>query len=123
MVKISPSNARNVGSIPGQGAEIPHAVPPERSKHKNNPKKSKHKNKRQYCNTFNKYFKNDPHQKILKKKNPMMMDFPGGPAVKTLQFHCRRHEFHPWSGKNHRPCSAPKRKKSNDKLLKQDLQN
>ena len=68
VVKISPSNARNVGSIPGQGAEIPHAAPPKRSKHKNNPKKSKHKNKKQYCNTFNKDFKNDPHQKILKKK-------------------------------------------------------
>ena len=38
VVKISPSNARNVGSIPGQGAEIPHAAPPKRSKHKNNPK-------------------------------------------------------------------------------------
>ena len=25
-------------------------------------------------------------------------DFPGGPVVKTLGFHCRGHEFDPWSG-------------------------
>ena len=23
-------------------------------------------------------------------------DFPGGPVVKTLHFHCRGHGFHPW---------------------------
>ena len=26
-------------------------------------------------------------------------DFPGGPVVKTLHFHFRRHGFDPWSGK------------------------
>ena len=30
VVKSSPSNAGSVGSIPGQGAEIPHAAPPKR---------------------------------------------------------------------------------------------
>ena len=25
-------------------------------------------------------------------------DFPGGPVVKTPFFHCRGHEFDPWSG-------------------------
>ena len=25
-------------------------------------------------------------------------DFPGGPVMKTLSFHCRAHEFNPWSG-------------------------
>ena len=25
-------------------------------------------------------------------------DVPGGPVVKTLHFHCRGHEFDPWSG-------------------------
>ena len=27
-----------------------------------------------------------------------MRDFPGGPVVKTPCFHCRGHEFNPWSG-------------------------
>ena len=30
VVNISPSSAGSVGSIPGQGAEIPHATPPKR---------------------------------------------------------------------------------------------
>ena len=25
-------------------------------------------------------------------------EFPGGPVVKTLRFHCRGHGFNPWSG-------------------------
>ena len=25
-------------------------------------------------------------------------DFPGGPVVKDPRFHCRGHEFDPWSG-------------------------
>ena len=28
----------------------------------------------------------------------LFRDFPGGPAVKTLSFHCRGHGFDPWSG-------------------------
>ena len=31
---------------------------------------------------------------IVKRKR----DFPGGPLVKTLSFHCRRHGFNPWAG-------------------------
>ena len=25
-------------------------------------------------------------------------DFPGGPVLRTLHFHCRGHGFDPWSG-------------------------
>ena len=46
------SNAGGTGSIPGQGAKIPHA-----SQSKNQNIKQK-----QYCNEFNKDFKNGPHQ-------------------------------------------------------------
>ena len=53
MVKTSPSNAEGVGSIPGQGARIPHALGPKNGNIK----------QKQYCNKFNKGFKNGPHQK------------------------------------------------------------
>ena len=53
VVKTSPSNAGGAGSIPGQGTKIPHA-----SWLKNQNIKQK-----QYCNKFNKDFKNGPHQK------------------------------------------------------------
>ena len=55
VVKTSPSNAGGASSIPGRGAKIPHATQP---KHQNIKKKQK-----QYCNKFNKDFKNGPHQK------------------------------------------------------------
>ena len=47
MVKTAPSNAGDASSIPGQGAEIPHAS------------WSKNQNIKQtrYCNKFNKDFK------------------------------------------------------------------
>ena len=51
--KALPSNAGGVGLIPDQGAKIPHALRP---KHQNIKQK-------QYCNKFNKDFKNGPHQK------------------------------------------------------------
>ena len=51
MVKTSPSNAGATGSIPGQRAKIPHALRP---KHQNIKEK-------EYCNKFNKGFKNGPH--------------------------------------------------------------
>ena len=35
MVKTSPSNAEGVGSIPGQGAKIPHASRPKTPKREN----------------------------------------------------------------------------------------
>ena len=55
VVKILPSNAGSMGSIPDQGAKIPHALWPKKKK-----QNIKHK---QYCNKFNKDFKNGPHQK------------------------------------------------------------
>ena len=54
-MKTLPSNAAGGGSIPGLEAKIPHASWP-----KNQSKKQK-----QWCNKFNKDFKNDPHQKNL----------------------------------------------------------
>ena len=42
----------------GQGTKIPHASQGQ---------KKKNIKKRQYCNKFNKDFKNDPHRKNLKK--------------------------------------------------------
>ena len=59
MVGTSPSNAGGAGSIPVWGAKIPHAP---WSKNQNIKQK-------QYCNKFNKDFKNCTHQKkIFKKK-------------------------------------------------------
>ena len=53
MVKTLPSSVEGAGSLPGWGTKIPHA-----SQTKNQNRKQK-----QYCNKFNKDFKNDPHQK------------------------------------------------------------
>ena len=30
-------------------------------------------------------------------KNPVVREFPGGPVVRTLRFHCRGPGFDPWS--------------------------
>ena len=56
VVKTSPSKAGGAGSIPGGGAKIPHA---------SWPKQGNIKKQKQYCNKFNKDFKNGPHQKNL----------------------------------------------------------
>ena len=53
MVKTLPSNAGGEDSIPGGGAKIPHALQP----------KNQNIKQKQYCNKFNKDFKNDPPQK------------------------------------------------------------
>ena len=53
VVKTLPSNA---GA--GQGAKIPHALRPKKQNTKQN----------QYCNKFNKDFKNGPLQKKKKKR-------------------------------------------------------
>ena len=58
MVKTLPSNAGGAGSIPGQGAKIPHALGPKKQNIK----------QKQYCNKFNKDFKNGPHQKRKRKQ-------------------------------------------------------
>ena len=55
VVETLPATAGSVGSIPSWGAKIPHALWP-----KNQTIKQK-----QYCNKFNKDFKNGPHQKNL----------------------------------------------------------
>ena len=55
MIKTLPSNAQDAGSIPGQGAKIPHASRPT----------NQIQNK-QYSNKFHKDFKNGP-KKNLKK--------------------------------------------------------
>ena len=41
-------------------------------------------------------------------------DFPGGPAVRTLSFHCRGHRFDPWSGNEDPSCcvARPNEKKA-----------
>ena len=56
VVKTSPFNAGGVGLIPGRGAMIPHASQPKKQNIK----------QKQYCNKFNKDFRNGPHQKNLK---------------------------------------------------------
>ena len=63
VVKTSLSNAGGADSIPGRGAKIPHA---SRTKNQNIKQK-------QYCNKFNKDFKNGPHQKNLKKKKEVFI--------------------------------------------------
>ena len=63
MVKTSPLSVGSRGSIPGQvRAKIPHATQA----------KNKNRKQKQYCNKFNKDFKNGPLQKkkkILKKES------------------------------------------------------
>ena len=58
VVKTSPSTARSVSLISGQGTKIPHASWP----------KNQNIKQKQYCNKFNEDFKNGPRQK---KKNPL----------------------------------------------------
>ena len=53
VVKTSPSSAGGAGSISGRGAKIPHALLPRNQNIK----------QKEYCNKFNKNFKNGPHQK------------------------------------------------------------
>ena len=52
MVKTSPSDRGGVGSIPGLGADSPHDTGARNPNVK----------QKQYCNKFNKIFKNGPHQ-------------------------------------------------------------
>ena len=59
MVRTLPSNAGGVGSAPGQGAKIRHA---------SQPKKKQNIKWKQYCDKFNKNFKDGPHQKNILKR-------------------------------------------------------
>ena len=52
-VKTSPSNVGDLNLIRGQGAKIPHDLQPKKQDIK----------QKQYCNKFNKDFKNDTHAK------------------------------------------------------------
>ena len=54
-----PPSARGVGSIPGWGAKIPHALWP----------KNQNIKLKQYCNKFNKDFQNGHIRKKILKKN------------------------------------------------------
>ena len=58
VVKNSPSNTRGAGSVPSWKVEIPHALWP----------KCQDIEEKQYCNKFNKDFKNDLHPKKNLKK-------------------------------------------------------
>lgn len=49
--KNLPSSAGGEASVPGQAAKIPHAIWP----------KNQNIRQEQYCNKFNRNFKNDPH--------------------------------------------------------------
>ena len=51
VIKISSSNTGDAGSIPGQGAKIPHASWP----------KTQNIKQKQYFNKFNKDFQNGSH--------------------------------------------------------------
>ena len=59
VVRISPSSAEDVGSIPGQGAKIPHTSQPK-----------KHKKRSNIVTNSIKIFKmvNGPHQKKKRKR-------------------------------------------------------
>ena len=35
---------------------------------------------------------------LIPQRDRFTWDFPGGPVVKTLRFHCGGHGFNPWSG-------------------------
>ena len=45
-------------------------------------------------------------------RNVDILDFRGGPVVKTFCFHCRGHGFQPWLGKFCVPRGVAKKKKS-----------
>ena len=59
VVKAWPSKAGNAGSVSGWGAKIPRA---------SWPKKKQNIKQKQYCNKFNKDFKNGPQQRKSRKK-------------------------------------------------------
>ena len=46
---------------------------------------------------------------VLFLSKHVLLDFPGGPVVKTSCFHCRGHMFDPCSGKFCMVCSVTKK--------------
>ena len=99
MVKTSPSNAGDGGSIPGWGSKIPHALWPKKKK-----KKTQNIKQKQYCNKFSKNFENVLYKKkIFKKSHLSPLCFPRGlPRLLSGEepiFQHRRHKrrgFGPW---------------------------
>ena len=67
MAKTSSSNTGGVGSIPGQGDKIPHALWP----------KSQNIKQKQYCHEFNKHLKRWFH-KVVRRKSYLF------PFLKTV---------------------------------------
>ena len=62
MTATSPSNTESVRLVSGEGAKIPQAFLQKRKKRK----KTQNINQKQYCDNFNKDFKNGPQgEKIL----------------------------------------------------------
>ena len=57
MVRTLSSNVGGAGSIPAQGAKIPHASRPKKKKNK----QTQSIKQKQYCKKFNKKFLNGPH--------------------------------------------------------------
>ena len=70
MIKTLSSKTGGVGSIPGQESKFPHALQPKKKKKTHSIKQ------KQYCNKFNKYFKNHPHQKKKSKWNEVTLKLP-----------------------------------------------
>ena len=59
LVKTLPSNAEGASSIPGHGGKIPHTSKPKTNKQTKNKKTPQ----KQYCNRFNKDFKDGTKKK------------------------------------------------------------
>ena len=59
VIATSPSNAGSAHLVSSQGAKIPHASLPKKKEKKRN----QNTNQNQYCDKFNKNFKNGPQEK------------------------------------------------------------
>ena len=79
MVKILPSNAAGMGSIPDRKAKIPCASWPKKAKQDIKQK--------QYCKKFNKDLKNGPHFKksLKKRKKELAKNIRRAGYVRTCQ--------------------------------------
>ena len=94
MAKTLPSNTGSAGSIPGQGAKIPH---PLRPKNQNSVVTNSIKIKKKIVHIF---------KKILKKKDfKRRKEVPGGPVAKTLSAQSRGPRLDPWLGKDPTCCN------------------
>ena len=82
VVETLPSSAGGVGWIPGRGSRIPHALWP----------KNQNIKQKQYCNKFNKDFKNGPRQKKNRKKKYWIFQL-----MKQVNFYIIIHHLIPLS--------------------------